>query len=432
MISFFFIPLLFLLGASLTAAFAKAIDWLGPIQGEKEFKAKRALYGVVFLIKRLFPKESWNALSYLLSFSRHLLRLLYAATLSLLLFKLMPTFPLGKIPTIVAIVTGISLIVDFAFFLLVNLFPISLLRTAALPTALFLFLFSPLTFPLLAVQKKLFQRQKQRGIMRAKPQLKDKILELIHESRSTTLLNPIDQRLILSVASFRDRIAREIMVPRIDIFALSADQLLSEAAQELSSQGFSRIPIYRDRIDNIIGVLLYKDVIEHYHKSIQKSDPSILKTPLGDLVKPILYTPETKKISSLLQEFRQKQTHLAIVVDEYGGTEGIVTTEDILEELVGEIADEHDTAEEEKLYTPFPSGGWIVDAKMTILDLEKELGIAIPTSAEYDTIGGFVFHRAGTIPSKGWKLHGDQFDLEVLSSSDRAIEKVMITPRASN
>ncbi|MCB1110891.1 MAG: HlyC/CorC family transporter, partial [Chlamydiia bacterium] len=119
------------------------------------------------------------------------------------------------------------------------------------------------------------------------------------------------------------------------------------------------------------------------------------------------------------------------VVDEYGGTEGIVTIEDILEELVGEIADEHDSIEEEQLYSPHPNGGFIVDGKMTILDIEKELSIQIPSSPEYDTIGGYVFHRAGTIPSKGWKIHNDNFDLEVLVSSERVIDQVLITPCVS-
>jgi CBS domain containing-hemolysin-like protein len=140
----------------------------------------------------------------------------------------------------------------------------------------------------------------------------------------------------------------------------------------------------------------------------------------------VLYTPETKKISQLLQEFRSKQIHLAIVVDEYGGTEGIVTIEDILEELVGEIADEYDI-NEEVMYSAMPSGGWIVDAKMSILDIDEELGIKIPHSPEYDTIGGYIFHRAGSIPSKGWKIHQDEFGLEILSSNDRSIGKIKIT-----
>jgi len=115
-------------------------------------------------------------------------------------------------------------------------------------------------------------------------------------------------------------------------------------------------------------------------------------------------------------------------VDEYGGTEGVVTIEDILEELVGEIADEYDDAQEEILFTPYPQGGWIVDAKMNIIDIEKELGILIPHSPEYDTLGGYIFHRAGAIPTKGWRIHHENFDLEILKSSERIIEKVRIIP----
>ena len=134
-----------------------------------------------------------------------------------------------------------------------------------------------------------------------------------------------------------------------------------------------------------------------------------------------------EKISQLLQEFRHKQIHLAIVVDEWGGTEGIVTIEDVLEELVGEISDEYDTSSE-LLYTKSPSGDWIVDAKMSIIDILEDLNISIPQGPEYDTIGGYIFHRAGTIPSKGWKIHHDDFELEVLGSNERAIEKIRITP----
>ena len=121
-----------------------------------------------------------------------------------------------------------------------------------------------------------------------------------------------------------------------------------------------------------------------------------------------------------------KQIHLAIVVDEWGGTEGVVTIEDILEELVGEIADEYDV-EHQELYTAIPDGGFVVDAKMSIIDIREELGVKIPQGPEYDTIGGYIFHRAGSIPSKGWKIHHDDFDLEVLSSSERSLNKIRIT-----
>jgi CBS domain containing-hemolysin-like protein len=122
---------------------------------------------------------------------------------------------------------------------------------------------------------------------------------------------------------------------------------------------------------------------------------------------------------------------MAIIVDEYGGTEGIVTIEDVLEELVGEIADEYDL-HEEKLYTPLASGSWIVDAKMSILEIEKELSISIPEAPEYETIGGYIFHTAGAIPKKGWCIHHEYFDLEVISSTPRSLEKIKITPVSSS
>ena len=260
--------------------------------------------------------------------------------------------------------------------------------------------------------------------------LRDKILQILHDSDLAPYLDLNDQKLILSVISFKERIVREVMVPRIDLFSLASDTTIQEAAESFLSQGYSRIPIYRESVDNIIGVLLYKDVLKIYAKPAKDQERAeLLLTPIESMLKPILYTPETKKISHLLQEFRSKQIHLAIVVDEWGGTEGIVTIEDILEELVGEIADEYDI-DEEVLFSVLPSGGWVVDGKMGIIDIEEELRIEIPHSPEYDTIGGYIVHRAGSIPSKGWRIHHDEFDLEVLSSDERSIDKIRITPRS--
>jgi len=255
--------------------------------------------------------------------------------------------------------------------------------------------------------------------------IRDKVYELLQETELGAYLDSTEQKFILSIVSFKERIAREVMVPRINIFSLSEDTPINEAAQSFLTEGYSRIPVYKDSVDNIIGVILYKDVLNIY---IEQSDHSNkLTSPIGKFVKSVLYTPETKKISHLLQEFRSKQIHLAIVVDEWGGTEGIVTIEDILEELVGEIADEYDIGQQAQ-FSVLPGGGWIIDAKMSIIDIQEELNIKIPDSPEYDTIGGYVFHRAGAIPSKGWKIHHDEFDLEVLSSSERSIEKIKITP----
>jgi putative hemolysin len=255
--------------------------------------------------------------------------------------------------------------------------------------------------------------------LKARGTLRGKLLSLLYESDLTPLLDPNDKKLILSIASFKEKTAREVMVPRINMFCLEASTSVQEAAQSFIKEGYSRIPVFKENVDKIVGVLLYKDILKVY------ANGSNLDSPIESLAKPIVYAPETKKISYLLQEFRTKQRHLAIVVDEYGGTEGIVTIEDILEELVGEIADEYDIGEASMILST-SSSGWVVDARMHILDIEEQLGIRIPHSQEYDTLGGYIYHRAGAIPIKGWKIHHDDYDLEVLSSNDRAIGKVEI------
>ncbi|HAB99694.1 MAG TPA: HlyC/CorC family transporter, partial [Parachlamydiales bacterium] len=255
---------------------------------------------------------------------------------------------------------------------------------------------------------------------------KTKLREMIRESELQHHLDLNDQKLISSFIHFKERVAKEIMVPRVNIFSLEADTTIQEAVRLFASEGYSRIPIFRDSLDQIVGVVLYKDLLKYYaHSELD------LNAPLESLAKPVLYAPENKKIALLLQEFRNKQIHMAIIVDEYGGTEGIVTIEDILEELVGEIEDESDIGANQQFWA-LPSGGWVVDAQMSIFDIEERLGIQIPHGLEYETIGGYVFHCAGTIPTKGWRLLHDQFELEVLSSNERSIKKIKIIPRPAD
>ncbi len=254
---------------------------------------------------------------------------------------------------------------------------------------------------------------------------KEELFEIIEEANVKTRLDTHEKKLLESVVSFKDRVVREVMVPRVNLFSLPAQTTIREAANLLLSEGYSRTPVYRGNIDTIIGILMYKDILAkymEYAESKVKSD--ILDQPIETIIKSVLYTPETKKISCLLQGFRKKQVHLAIVVDEYGGTEGIVTIEDILEEIVGEIADEYD--QEEALFSKQQDGSWVVDARMGILDIEEELGIKISQEGDYDTLGGYIFHHAGTIPAPGLVIHHDDFELEILSSNDRCIEKVRI------
>jgi len=256
---------------------------------------------------------------------------------------------------------------------------------------------------------------------------REELIEMLQRTELGPGFDLHDRKLMQSMVRFKERIAREVMVPRVDVFSLPAEMPIHEAAALLEREGYSRIPIYRGTIDNITGVLMYKDVLGMYLEAEREgSHAKVLQASIESIQKPVLHTPETKKISALLQEFRRKQVHLAIVVDEYGGTEGIVTIEDILEEIVGEIADEYD--EEESLFYSHPDGSWVIDARMNISDVEEELGITIPQEGDYDTVGGYIYHTTGMIPHKGFEIHQQKFDMEVLKSNDRSVEKVRIKP----
>ncbi len=253
------------------------------------------------------------------------------------------------------------------------------------------------------------------------------LADLIDDLQEQKLLSRQDQKLLQSVLTFQDRIVREVMVPRVDLFCLPETSTIREAAIGMQKEGYSRVPVYKNTQDHIVGVLMYKDILAKYMEyESQGKDKSFLDETIEDLAKNVLYTPETKKISLLLQEFCKKQMHLAVVVDEYGGTAGVITIEDILEEIVGEIADEYDEAE--VLVMPSGKGSWIVDGRMKLLDLCEETGIKIPSEGDYDTMAGYIFFRLGTIPKKGVVLHHDDFDIEILNSGDRFVEKVKITP----
>lgn len=407
---------IFLLGSSLATGISSAIQRIGKAQAETIAKRQKGLATLFFAQSRR------DLLTYILPIVKHI----YLFFFSIFGFDYGSKF-LSRNPTageyflLSGILLGIFLISDILFRIFSLVRPKAFFKSTCQIISLYTLPIYPFALLLFRGYCFLVPSSKEASSLR----IKDKILEILHDAEFAPYLEVNDQQLIVSVVSFKERIAREIMVPRIDMYTLSSNTSVREAVKAFSEEEYSRIPVWKESVDQIIGTLHYKDLLKIYDSSAKLENE--LDSPIENLLKPILYTPETKKISQLLQEFRSKQIHLAIVVDEYGGTEGIVTIEDILEELVGEIADEYDS-DEEALFTPLPSGGWIVDAKMSILDIEDELGVRVPSSPEYDTIGGYIFHKTGTIPKKGWSLHQNDFDLEILSSSDRSIEKIRITP----
>lgn len=428
-----FFPLFFLFGTVCLTLCITSLLRLGKFKSKEIFRStRRPFFFFRSILKSLFPKNEWENLFLATSLTKQISQIAYAVSAFFYLTDRISAFqsifsqtPVTRewvhLLAMGGIIIAVSLAADFLARLLANVWTRPLLKFAAPFASIYLTLFFPLVGLLLQFNRTLLKK-----IHLEEDDLltdKSKLREMIRESDLQQLLDPTDQKLIASFINFKERVGKEIMVPRVDVYALAADTTIQEAAPLFAAEGYSRIPIYRESLDQILGVVLYKDLLKCYVNPEQD-----LKELLGAIAKPVLYAPENKKITQLLQEFRNKQIHMAIIVDEYGGTEGIVTIEDILEELVGEIEDEYDIGEEHEFWE-VPGGGWVVDAKMTIHDIEERLGLRIPPNPEYETIGGYVYHCAGTIPSKGWRLSHDEFDLEVLSSNERSIKKIKIQPR---
>lgn len=434
-----FVTCLFFIGTFFLTAFSSAFRKLYKQESKKiqNELIKNFFYRNLHLY--FFPKQEYNGIIFALTCALTITRFILAISLVYLLYysgglvihspeinqtgELSLTFPLGLLSSF-----GFLAMYFFLGDFLPRVIGTKYSESIILYTSFIVSVFLLLAFPFAFIFFKLTQSSSQivyfDHMQEPVTQAQQELLEIFQEANLTTQLDPHVKKLIESVILFRDRIAREVMVPRVDVFGLAAEVTIKEASNLLLKEGYSRIPVYRQSMDNIIGVLMYKDVLAKYMEYELKGDPKILNAPVESIIKNVLYTPETKKISSLLQEFRKKQVHLAIVVDEYGGTEGIVTIEDILEEIVGDISDEYD--KEELLFVALPDGGWIVDARMGILDVEEQLGISIPQEGDYDTIGGYIFHYAGAIPSKGFKIKQGEFEIEVLRSNDRCVEKVKV------
>ncbi len=429
----------FLFSTSLIISVRSAIMKLGSIATVSEFQQYPSFYFLYIWIHRNFHKERWSGLFHYLSVTSQITRLFFAALSvffafdhHLIDFDLSPSehqifVTFFSLVGVISFIALFSLFFDFIFKLLAFSFPYFALKVFTIPVSFIVLIFSWLTYPILTIEKKLIIKPLNQRTETSEKKIKRKLEEFLFEPEIKQLLTHADQKLLVSLASFKDRVTKEVMTPRVVIFALAADETVASCLDRFIEEGYSRVPVFEENIDHIVGVLLYKDLLKFVQKHLGDVDKSYLKTPIRELLTPALFAPESKKISQLLQDFKAHQTHLAIIVDEYGGTEGIVTIEDILEELVGEIADEYDL-EEEKFYTQLPNGSWIVDPKMSILEIEKELGISIPEAPEYETIGGYIFHTAGSIPKKGWCIHHEYFDLEVISSTPRFIEKIKITP----
>ncbi len=226
-----------------------------------------------------------------------------------------------------------------------------------------------------------------------------------------------EREMIASVIELGEQPVREVMVPRIDIGAAPATSTVREVLDRIIESGHSRIPIYDDTIDNIVGVVYAKDLLRHMRDGTQDA-------PVVPLAREPSYVPETKKVDELLHEMQQKRVHLAIVVDEYGGTAGLISIEDLIEEIVGEIQDEYDV--EEALIEEVSESEAVFDARVSIRDVNDTLDLDIDDE-DFDTLGGLLYHELGKVPNVGDEVRVDSAVVTVLSTAGRRVGKVRVT-----
>ncbi len=248
----------------------------------------------------------------------------------------------------------------------------------------------------------------------------EEIHDLIDEGQAKGLISDEESHMVSAVLDLKETKASSIMIPRTEITSASINATLTEVIKLVVSCGHTRIPLHNDNVDEIVGILNAKDLLKLW------GDEPNTNIPFDILRKPY-FVPGTLKVSELLKEMREEKTHLAIVTDEYGGTAGIITIEDILEEIVGEIMDEHD--KEQSLLTVMDNGSLLVDARLDIEKLEDHLNIQLP-KGDFESVGGFIIHLLGRIPQVNEKVPFNELDITIQKADQRKIHKVIIAPKS--
>jgi len=297
--------------------------------------------------------------------------------------------------------------------------PDRIARTVSGPITIFAKLVSPLVAVLVALTKLI---SKPFGIDPTRtPELSAAEIRLIVEQGSQQgVLEAEEEQMISAVMSLSDSKLHEVMVPRIDIAAIDQEASFDDAVTLVLTEGHSRTPLYKESIDHIVGILYAKDLL----RIIAAGGP---RPRLRDIMRPALFVPESQAVDDLLNELQRRRVHMAIVLDEYGGTAGLVTIEDLLEEIVGDIQDEFD--EEEPMKVILRDGEAILDGRADIDEMGELVDppLELEDDEEYDTVGGFVYHRIGRVPVVGDTVAVDPFTITVIKVTGRRVGKVRVT-----
>lgn len=248
-------------------------------------------------------------------------------------------------------------------------------------------------------------------------QIEREIMDIVSRGETSGAVDASERAMIKSVMALDETDVGKIMTPRTDLSAIEVDSGFPAVIELVRSCGHSRIPVFEGTPDHIVGILYAKDLLK-------VEDPASFS--LRRSMRPPYVVPETKDLASLLREFQTHRVHIAIVLDEYGGTAGMVTIEDILEELVGEIADEHDEAPPAPPISSISEHAADVDARVRIEELNEALGLALPEGDYYDTVGGYVLSKLGRIPSAGESFIDGDVSIEILQARERAIDRIRV------
>lgn len=254
---------------------------------------------------------------------------------------------------------------------------------------------------------------------REAPQVsEEELLAMAEAAEASDAIEPEERELIGQIIEFGDTVAREVMVPRTDMVAISDQHTVGEAIDIVIDHGYSRVPVYGEGIDDIVGVVHAKDLM----RAEREDGPG---SRAAAVARAPHFVPETKRISLLLREMQAEKFHIAIVVDEYGGTAGVVTLEDLIEELVGEIVDEFDV--EEPMIERLAPGTVRVNGRVPIDELSEVLGAPLP-NGDWDTVGGLIFNTLGHVPDEGETLVVEGWELLVERVTGRRIARVIVKP----
>ncbi len=247
------------------------------------------------------------------------------------------------------------------------------------------------------------------------------IQQVIDESEERGIIDEEQGEMIEGIFDLKQTVAREIMIPRTYVVAIPLDSSIESILSTVIDSGHSRIPVFKENVDQIVGILNAKDLLPFWLDQTQEFD-------LSKIIREPFFVPETKQIKDLLNELRSKKSHLAVIVDEYGGTSGLVTIEDIVEEIIGEIRDEHDAEEDD--FAAQPDGSFLVNAWANLDDFEELFCVKVPREG-YDTVGGFIIHLLGKVPKKGEEINFEGLQFKIHRSDPKKITRVLVTSQMS-